>query len=197
MKNKFSNEIDQKHHFARVADEKHPHSHAGESGVDIEDPPIIKPGVKIDLGGIIRKRVVIFPALEKEPKRELPSWGVFPPFTITDEQLAENLEYRYPASLTSASPAELSAMTDRTINAGKEPIDAGDFELWLYATSISPAMRVKGKQLYEIRITFVFRARRIIFAPAESASGSIVEIPKEPSPEDLEKKEPKEEVKNG
>jgi len=153
--------------------------------------------MKIDLGKIIRTRVLVFPALEKEPKREPPSWGVFPPFTLTKEQLAENLEYRYPASLFSPSPAELSAMTDRAIRAGQEVIDAGDFELWLYATSISPAMRVKGKQLFEIRITFIFRARRVYFAPAELASGSIVEIPTEPTPEDLEKKEPKEEVKNG
>ena len=153
--------------------------------------------MKIDLGEIIRKRVAIFPALEKEPKKEPRSWGLFPPFTITGEQLAENLEYRYPASLFSPSPAELAAMTDRAIGAGKEAIDAGDFELWLYATSISPNLRVRGKPLYEVRITFVFRARRVFFAPAEPPSGSIVEIPKEPTPEDLEKKEPKEEVKNG
>ena len=153
--------------------------------------------MKIDLGEIIRKRVVIFPALEKQPKREPPSWGVFPPFTLTGQQLAENLEYRYPASLFSPSPAELTAMTDRAIRAGWENIEAGDFELSLYATSISPVMRVRGKQLYEVRITYVFRAKKVYFAPAESASGSIVEIPREPSPEDLDKKEPKEEVKNG
>jgi len=173
--------------------------------------------MKIDLGKIIRTRVLVFPALEKEPiiidteievdwgkkgkkkepkKSPPPSYGLFPEFTLTPEQLAENLEYRYPASLFSPSPAELVAMTDRAIRAGQEVIDAGDFELWLYATSISPAMRVKGKQLFEIRITFIFRARKVYFAPAEPASGSIVEIPAEPTPEDLEKKEPKEEVKN-
>jgi hypothetical protein len=153
--------------------------------------------MKIDLGEIIRKRVVIFPALEKEPKKELPSWGVFPPFTLTGEQLAENLEYRYPASLYSGSPAELLVMTDRAIEAGKDAIDAGDWELWRYAMSLNPVMRVRGKPLFEIRITFVFRARRVYFAPAEFPSGSIVEIPKEPTPEDLEKKESKQEVKNG
>lgn len=152
---------------------------------------------KIDLGEIIRKRVVIFPALEKEPKKDPSSWGLFPPFTITDQQLAENLEYRYPVSLFSPSHAELSAMTDRAISAGKETIDAGDWELWLYATSISPVMRIRGKSLAEVRITFVFRARRIYFAPAEVPSGSIAEIPREPTPESLEKKEPKEEVKHG
>jgi len=153
--------------------------------------------MKIDLGEIFRKRVVIFPALDKEPKKEPPSWGLFPEFTLTDEQLAENLEYRYPASLYSGSPAELSAMTDRAITAGQEAIDAGDWELWLYATSISPVMRVKGKPLFEARITFVFRAKRIFFAPAEKVRGSIAEIPTEPAPEDLEKKESKQEVKNG
>jgi len=197
MKNIYGDEIDQKHHFARVADEKHPHSHGGESGVDIEDPPATVPGIKTDLGEIIRKRIVIFPALDKEPKKEPPSWGVFPEFTLTGEQLAENLEYRYPASLYSGSPAELSAMVDRAIEAGNEAIDAGDWELWRYAMSLSPAMRVRGKPLFEARITFVFRARRVFFAPAEKARGSIAEIPKEPTPGDLEKKESKQEVKNG
>ena len=153
--------------------------------------------MRIDLGETIRKRIVIFPALDKEPKKELPSWGLFPEFTLTDEQLAENLEYRYPASLYSGSQAELSAMMDRAIGAGKDTIDAGDWELWLYAMSLSPVMRVKGKLLSEVRITFVFRARRVYFAPAESPSGSIAEIPKEPTPKDPEKKEPKQEVKNG
>lgn len=152
--------------------------------------------MKIDLGETIRKRIVIFPALDKEPKKPPPSYGLFPEFTLTGEQLAENLEYRYPASLYSGSPAELSAMTDRAINVGKATIDADDWELRLYATSISPVMRVKGKPLFEVRITFVFRARRVFYAPAETLSGSIAEIPKEPTPEDLEKK-PKEEVKNG
>jgi len=153
--------------------------------------------MKIDLGEIIRKRIIIFPALDKEPKKEPPSWGLFPEFTLTDEQLAENLEYRYPASLVSGSPAELSAMTDRAIEAGNEVIDAGNWELWRYAMSLGPVMRVRGKPLFEVRIIFVFRARRAIpFAPAETPSGSIIEIPKEPTPEDLEKK-PKEEVKNG
>jgi len=152
--------------------------------------------MKIDLGETIRKRIVIFPALDKEPKKPPPSYGLFPEFTLTGEQLAENLEYRYPASLYSGSPAELSAMTDRAINVGKATIDADDWELRLYATSISPVMRVKGKPLFEVRITFVFRARRVFYAPAETLSGSIAEIPKESTPEDLEKK-PKEEVKNG
>jgi len=153
--------------------------------------------MRIDLGEIIRKRVVIFPALDKEPKKPPPSWGLFPEFTLTGEQLAESLEYRYPASLFSSSQAELSAMTDRAINAGKETIEAGDWELWLYAMNISPVMRVRGKALFEARITFVFRARRVFYAPAETLSGSIAEIPKEPTPEDLEKKESKSEVKNG
>jgi len=152
--------------------------------------------MKIDLGETIRKRIVIFPALNKESKKPPPSYGLFPEFTLTGEQLAENLEYRYPASLYSGSPAELSAMTDRAINVGKATIDADDWELRLYATSISPVMRVKGKPLFEVRITFVFRARRVFYAPAETLSGSIAEIPKESTPEDLEKK-PKEEVKNG
>ena len=152
--------------------------------------------MKIDLGETIRKRIIIFPALDKEPKKPPPSYGLFPEFTLTGEQLAENLEYRYPASLYSGSPAELSAMTDRAINVGKATIDADDWELRLYATSISPVMRVKGKPLFEVRITFIFRARRVFYAPTETLSGSIAEIPKEPTPEDLEKK-PKEEVKNG
>jgi hypothetical protein len=151
--------------------------------------------MKIDLGETIRKRVVIFPALEKEPKKSPPpSYGLFPEFTLTGEQLAGNLEYRYPASFFSPSLAELAAMTDRAINVAKETVDAGDWELWLYATSIGPAMRVRGRALYEIRIIFVFRARRVFFAPTEMPSGSIAEIPKEPTPEDLEKKS-KEEVK--
>jgi hypothetical protein len=153
--------------------------------------------MRIDLGEIFRKRVVIFPALDKEPKKAPPSYGLFPEFTLTGEQLAENLEYRYPACLVGGSPGGLAAMTDRAIEAGRETVDAGDFELWLYATAISPVMRVKGKPLFETRITFVFRARRVYFAPAELPSGSIAEIPKEPAPEDLERKESKEEVKNG
>lgn len=152
--------------------------------------------MKIDLGEIIRKRIIIFPALDKEPKKEPSSWGVFPEFTLTAEQLAENLEYRYPASLYSGSPAELSAMTDRAILVAQDAIDAGNFELWLYAMSLNPDMRVKGKPLFEKRIVFIFRAGRVFFAPAEIPPGSITEIPKEPAPEDLEKK-PKEEVKNG
>jgi hypothetical protein len=153
--------------------------------------------MRIDIGEIIRKRIAIFPALDKEPKKEPASWGLFPSFTLTGEQFAENLEYRYPVSLRSASPAELMAMTDRAINVGKETIDAGDFELGLYATAISPVMRVREGPLSEIRIVFVFRAKRIFFAPKEKPGGSIVEIPKEPTPDDLEKKEPKQEVKNG
>ena len=152
--------------------------------------------MRIDLGEIVRGRVMIFPALGKEPKKEPPSWGLFPPFTVSRQQLAENLEYRYPVSLYGPSPAEISAMTDRAINAAKEAIDAGDWEFWLYATAISPVMRVKGRPLFEVRITYVFRARRVFFAPAEKASGSIVEVPKEPTPEDLEKKDSKEEVKD-
>jgi len=153
--------------------------------------------MKINLGEVFRKRVAIFPAFDKEPKRPPLSYGLFPEFTLTGEQLAENLEYRYPASLVSGSPAELSAMTDRAIGTGKETIDAGDWELWLYATAISPVMRVRGRPLFETRITFIFRARRVYFAPAEFPSGSITEIPKEPAPGDPEKKESKEEVKNG
>jgi hypothetical protein len=153
--------------------------------------------MKIDIGEIIRKRVVTFPALEKAPRKEPPSWGLFPPFTLTQEQIAGNLEYRYPASLYSPSPAELSAMTDRAINVGKETVDAGDWELWLHATSISPAMRIKGRQLFETRITYIFRARRVYSASAEMPSGSIAEIPSEPTPEELAKEESKEEVKNG
>lgn len=153
--------------------------------------------MKIDLGEIIRKRIAIFPALEKEPKKELPAWGLFPPFTLTGEQLAENLEYRYPVFLYSGSPAELSAMLDRAINVGHEPIEAEPWELWLHATAISPVLRVRGRPFFEVRITYVFRTRRVFFAPAERASGSIVEVPKEPTPEDPGKKEAKEEVKNG
>ena len=153
--------------------------------------------MRIDLGEIIRKRLIVFPTFDKEPKKEPPSGGIFPPFTLTGEQLAENLEYRYPASLYSGSPAQVSVMVDRAITAGQEPIDAGDWELWLYAMNISPVMRVRGKALFEARITFVFRARRVFYAPAETLSGSIAEIPKEPTPDDLGKKESKQEVKNG
>jgi hypothetical protein len=153
--------------------------------------------MKIDLGEILRKRIVTFPAFEKEPKKAPESWGLFPPFTLTGEQLAENLEYRYSTSLFSPSPAELSAMTDRTISCGKETIEGGDWDIWLYATLISPAMRVRGKPLYEVRIMFVFRAKRLYFAPAAPPSGSIAEIPKEPTPSELAKKDTKQEVKNG
>jgi len=152
--------------------------------------------MKLDLGKNFRKRVITFPAFDKEPKKPPPSYGLFPEFTISGAQLAENLEYRCPVSLFSPSPAELSAMTDRTINAGKELIDAGDFELWLHATDVSKPMRVKGKALFETRIIFFFRARRVYF-PAQPASGSIAEIPREEAPEDLGGKETKEEVKNG
>jgi hypothetical protein len=153
--------------------------------------------MKIDLGEILRKKAIIFPVFEQEPKKPLPSYGLFPEFTLTGEQLAESLEYRYPVSLVSSSPASLSAMTDRAIEAGKETIDAGDWELWLYATAISPVMRIKGKPLFESRIVFVFRARKVYFAPAEKPSGSIAEIPMEPTPGDLDEKESKKEVKNG
>ena len=153
--------------------------------------------MKIDIGEILRKRVAIFPALEKEPKRPPSSWGLFPTFTLTPEQLAETFEYRYPVTLRSGSPAELQAMVDRAINAGRETIESGDFEIWLYATSITPTMRIRGTPNSEIRLTYIVRAKRVIFAPAETPSGSIVEVPREPTPEDLERKEPKEEVKNG
>ncbi len=153
--------------------------------------------MKIDLGEILRKKAIIFPALDKEPKKPPPSYGLFPEFTLTGEQLAESLEYRYPVSLISGSPAELGAMTDRAINAAKEPVDAGDFELWLYAAPHTAPLRIKGKPLFETRIIFVFRARRVYFASAEPPSGSIVEVPKEPTPEDLEENKANEEVKHG
>lgn len=151
--------------------------------------------MKIDIGEIIRKRIAIFPALEKEPKKELPSWGLFPSFTLTEEQLTESLEYRYPIFLRSGSPAELQAMIDRAINAGRETVETGAVEIWLHATSISPVMRVPGKPLLEARIIYIFRVKKIFYAPAEMPSGSIVEVPKEPTSADLKENKANEEVK--
>jgi hypothetical protein len=153
--------------------------------------------MKIDLGEIIRSRIAIFPALERPPDEAPPAWGLFPPFTLSEEQLAGNLEYRYPVTLFSRSPAELEGMINRVISVALDPVDAGAWELWLHATALSPAMRLKGVPLFERRITYIFRARRVYSAPTEYPSGSIVEIPREPAPEDLEKQKPKQEVKNG
>jgi len=151
--------------------------------------------MKIDIGEIIRKRIVIFPAFEKEPKKVPVAWGLFPPFTLAEEQLAKNLEYRYPIVLRSSSVAELKAMVDRAVSAALPTIETGFWEIWLHATAISPVMRVQGTQNSEVRIIYKFRVRRIIYAPAEMPSGSVAEIPREPAPEDFEKKST-EEVKH-
>lgn len=152
--------------------------------------------MKFDIGEIIRKRVITFPAHDKEPKKEPSGWGLFQPFTLSEEQFAENLEYRYPVFLRSENHAVLSAMVDRAIGAGLEAIEAGVWEVKLHATSISPVMRVQGKQQFEVRIIYIFRARRLPpIAPAEMPSGSIVEVPRELTPEDLSSKKANEEEK--
>jgi len=151
--------------------------------------------MKIDIGEIIRKRILPFQALEKEPKKELVSWGLFPSFTVTEAQFAENLEYRYPALLYSESQAQLLSMTDRTIDAGKQAIDAGRWELHLHAAKIDPPMRVAGRQLYVVRILFIFRAQRVFLAVEANLASSINEIPQDTAAADLGKEKTTKEVK--
>lgn len=122
---------------------------------------LFKKGVNI--GRIISGRVKGFPVMKKEPKKKLAHWIVCPDFkfkppkTLSREERDRN--YDYFVSAFSCSHSEIYKMLDYMIRLGKEPIEAGRVNFWLYAVNHS-VHRVKGKQLFQAHIKYIFRAEQ-------------------------------------
>lgn len=150
---------------------------------------------KINLYPIFKKRILTFPVYEKEPKDQPTAWGLFPEFTLTEAQIAENLEYRYPTFLYSESPGLFPSMVDAALDMAKLPIEFGGWEIWLHAADIKQALRVSGQKTEVLKIIFIFRARKVFILEKGMLSGSISEIPQITAAEKLTKEKPKEEVK--
>jgi len=151
--------------------------------------------MRINFHPIFKKRILTFPVYEKEPKKWPTAWGLFPEFTLTGEQLAENLEYRYPTFLYSESPGLFPSMINTALDAAKLPIEFGGWEFWLHAADIKQSMRISGRETEVLKIVFIFRARKVFILEKEMLSGSISEIPQITAAEKLTKEKPIEEVK--